>query len=118
MKRTKSVIGGWLSEEEGAAFVEYASQIGIDSAALATLLLMRELSEGKLGPTRKGVISSPVRKGRRVTARTSRPDLKKRFHEHAAACGLSSDAAAAALFRKELKEKWLGRCVGIRGESG
>lgn len=118
MKQAKSVIGGWLSEEEGAAFAEYASQIGIDAAALATLLLIKELSEGKLGATRKPVINSPVRKGRRVTARTSRLDLKQRFQDHAAAHGFSSDAAATALFRTELQERWLGRCVGLSGESG
>ncbi|MBY8332388.1 hypothetical protein [Qipengyuania pacifica] len=117
MKKTKSVIGGWLSEEEGATFAEYASQIGIDAAALATLLLMKELSEGKLGATRKPVINSPVRKGRRVTARTSRLDLKQRFNNHAAAHGLSSDAAAAAVFRTELQERWLGKCVGLFRES-
>jgi hypothetical protein len=116
--KAQAVIGGWLSDAEGGAFVQYAAEIGIDSAALATLLLVRELSEDGLCTIRTDGRITAVQKERRITARTVRHDLKERFRAHAAKHGLSSDAAAAAIFRTELGERWLGKCLGLTGESG
>lgn len=111
----REIVGGWLSESEGAAFIDYASEIGIDSAALATILLVRELNHDRLGnlPDRLG--ASLVRKDRRVTARAKHNGFKEQFAKHAAKYALSSDAAAAAVFRAELRERWLGKCIGLDG---
>lgn len=111
----REIVGGWLSEMEGVVFIEYAAELGIDSAALATILLVRELNHDRLGhlPDRLG--DSLVRKERRVTARAKHIGFKERFAKHAAKYALSSDAAAAVVFRAELREKWLGKCIGSNG---
>lgn len=110
-----ATIGGWLSREQGIEFEAYSAELGLDMAALATILIVRELNHDKL----LGLIDSGTRprsaKGKRVSARTKQVKLKERFSEHAAKHGLSPDAAAAMLFRAELTEKWLGRCLGFRG---
>lgn len=111
----REVVGGWLSESEGVAFIEYASEIGVDSAALATILLMREINHDRLGSLLDREGGSPVHKDRRVSARAKHSGLKERFACHAAKCGVSSDAAAAAVFRAELRERWLGKCIGLHG---
>ena len=107
----REIIGGWLSESEGVEFIAYAADMGIDSAALATILLVRELNHDRLGglPDRLG--DSLVRKDRRVTARAKLIGFKERFAKHAAKYALSSDAAAATVFRAELRERWLEKCV-------
>ena len=109
------IVGGWLYEAEGVAFIEYAAEIGIDSAALAMILLVRELNHDRLEnlPDRLG--DGQIRKDRRVTARTKHIGFKERFAKHAAKYALSSDAAAAAVFRAELSERWLEKCVGLNG---
>lgn len=110
-----TTIGGWLSNSEGQAFAAYAAEIGIDSAALATILINREIQCANLpnlvGAGEKG----QVHKGKRITARTKRTELKSLFATHAAKHGLSSDAAAATVFRAELNEKWLEKCLAKRG---
>lgn len=113
----KAVIGGWLSDEEGESFATYAAEIGIDTSALATLLIAREMSENGLGATRANGRSPPLLKGRRISARTARRDLRDRFRAHAAGFGMSSDSAAAAVFRAELEERWLGKVIGLHRES-
>lgn len=111
----KVVIGGWLSEADGDAFHAYALEIGIDSAALATLLIARELGQPRMADILDPATLTVVRKERRISARTAQTELKARFAEHAAMHGISSDGAAAAVFRAELKEKWLGKCVADVG---
>lgn len=111
----KVVIGGWLSEPDGDAFNAYALEIGIDSAALATLLIVRELNQPRMADILASEALTFVRKERRISARTARVELKARFAEHAAKYDASSDGAAAAVFRAELAEKWLGKCVGVLG---
>lgn len=111
----REIVGGWLSEVEGVAFIEYASAIGIDSAALATILLVRELNHDRLSDLPDRLGDSAVRKDRRVTARAKHSGFRERFALHAAKHDLSSDAAAATLFRAELRERWLGKCIGSNG---
>jgi hypothetical protein len=108
----KVVIGGWLSKADGDAFHAYALEIGIDSAALATLLITRELRQRRMADILDPEALTVVRKERRISARTAQAKLKARFVEHAAMHGISSDGAAAAIFRAELREKWLGKCLG------
>jgi len=110
------VIGGWLSEADGAEFADYASSLGIDCSALATLLLVRELAANRLEYMLASV-SAPYRKEKRVSARSVRLDLKARFSKHAKDNNVSCDAAAAAVFRTELAERWLIRCLLHEGES-
>ncbi len=109
------IVGAWLSEKEGVDFIDYAAQIGIDSTALATILLVRELNHDRLTRLSGYLVDRPVRKERRVSARAKHSGFKERFAEHAMRHGLSSDAAAAAVFRAELREKWLSQCVGLIG---
>ena len=117
MQRTAgmAIIGGWLSEADGTEFIEYASKIGIGASALATLLLVRELNHDRMASIIDRGGKGPVQKDRRITARIKRKELKERFAEHARKYALSSDAAAAAVFRAELSEKWLEKCVSLDG---
>lgn len=111
----REIVGGWLSEKEGVEFIEYAAEIGIDSNALATILLVRELNHDRLGTLPERFGDRPVRKERRVSARAKHSGFKERFAEHATRHAMSSDAAAATVFRAELREKWLRECVGMMG---
>lgn len=111
----RQVVGGWLTHVEGIAFAEYAYAIGIDEAALATILLVRELNSDRLSSLPERQTSRAVIKQKRVSAGAKQMGLKSRFAKHASKHGLSSDAAAAALFRAELRERWLGKCVGLAG---
>ncbi len=108
-------IGGWLSNEDGKKFQDYADLIGLDLAALATLLIVRELNHGRLGALAEKGGSKP--KGKRITAASAKADLKAQFSRHAAQYGLSSDAACSLLFRAEVAERWLSNCLGIMLES-
>lgn len=108
-------IGGWLSKEDGKKFQDYADLVGLDLAALATLLIVRELNHDRLGALAEKGGSNP--KGKRITAASAKPDLKAQFSDHAEQYGLSSDAAASRLFRAELTEGWLSNCLGIAMES-
>ena len=106
-------IGGWLSKEQGIEFEKYSASLGVDLAALATILIVRELNHDRLPSLVELGSRHRTQKGKRVSARTKQVELKERFADHAKKCGLSSDAAASALFRAELAERWLGKCLGI-----
>lgn len=113
----RATIGGWLSKPQGKEFEAYAAEIGLDLAALATILIVKELNHDRLAGLVAPKPTSRTDKGRRISARTKQADLKRRFADHAAKHGLSSDAAASVLFRCELSERWLGKCLGLSGES-
>jgi hypothetical protein len=111
----RETIGGWLSKADGLAFAEYAAEIGIDLAALATILLVRELNHDRLGVLRPLSDAGHAEKGKRVSVRPKRSDLKEEFGQHALRHNLSPDAATSILFRAELRERWLGKCLGLGG---
>ncbi|MCP5384764.1 MAG: hypothetical protein H6920_00430 [Sphingomonadaceae bacterium] len=54
-------------------------------------------------------------KEKRITARPTRDELKVQFREYSKSLGSSMDATAAALFRQEIAENWLGNAVGLTG---
>lgn len=110
-------IGGWLTLQQGFEFTEYATKIGIDQSALATILIVRELSRDRLSSLLLADSGKVPGKGKRVSARTRHADLKARFAVHAAKHGVSADAASATLFRAELSERWLAGVLGIEWES-
>ena len=114
---SRARIGGWLSVAEGLEFESYATQIGIDHSALATLLIVRELNRDNLSSlaTRSGGVC--CEKGRRVTASPKGTDWKARFADHARVHSMTPDAAASMIFRFELAEKWLAKELGVNRES-
>lgn len=114
-KPQKDPIGGWLSVEEGVEFEAYANTLGIDLAALATILVVRELNCDNLSKFDSARPRSRVSKGKRISAHTNLTDLKERFGRHALRHGLRPDPAAAILFRAELSERWLWTCLGFNG---
>lgn len=111
----KGPIGGWLSVEEGVEFEAYANTLGIDLAALATILVVRELNCDNLSRLDSTGPRPRVSKGKRISARTKQADLKERFGLHALQRGIKPDSAASALFRAELSEHWLWTCLGFKG---
>lgn len=105
-KPSNSLIGAWLSEEDGRAFGSYAHEFGLDESALATLLVVRELRIGRL----KSIAHTRAEKSdksKRVTARPRQPEIGTAFANHALLHGLRSGQAAALLIRMELSEQWL-----------
>lgn len=115
MKSQSNRIGGWLSKEEGEQFQAIALAIGVDECALATILVVRELRVHSLTSRQKEFLLAKVTKGKRITARPRRSDLKEQFSAYAYSLGLSNDAAAAAIFRKEISENWLGNVIQNSG---
>lgn len=108
-------LGGWLTQAQGIEFESYAAEIGLDLAALATILVVRELNHDRLAALIAQGHAHPPIKDRRVSARTRQAEIKLRFADHARKHRLSPDAAASAVFRAELNERWLGKCLGIFG---
>ena len=110
--KNRVTIGGWLSSQEGIEFEEYSNNLGVDIAALATILIVRELNCDRLLALAASGSRPRANKGKRISARTKQVHIKERFADHAIRHGLSPDAAATVLFRAELKERWLGTCLG------
>tara|TARA_B000000460_G_scaffold247097_1_gene221455 strand:- start:730 stop:1203 length:474 start_codon:yes stop_codon:yes gene_type:complete len=108
-------IGGWLTKEEGEKFQALAFAVGLDESALATILVVRELAIGALASDPSMPVARKVRKEKRITARPTRDELKVQFREYSSSLGSSMDATAAALFRKEIAENWLGKTMGLLG---
>lgn len=108
-------IGAWVSKEEGRRFQALAFAVGLDESALATILVVRELAIRSLVAVSANGSLPRVVKDKRVTARPKRHELKVQFREYSKSLGLSMDAAAATLIRKELAENWLGNTIGRSG---
>lgn len=105
-----SQIVGYVTADEAAAFATYAEAMGIDVSALANLLLRREIKLGRLGG-----MSAPIVEHRsvKITAHFKGDIAKARFTEHASQFSLRPGPAAARLFRAELEERWLERCLCV-----
>ncbi|MEO1969123.1 MAG: hypothetical protein ABGW87_10475 [Sphingomonadaceae bacterium] len=110
-------IGGWLSKADGERFQALALEVGLDESALATILVVRELKVRFLASGCFELTRSKPVKEKRITARPKRAELKVQFREYSKALGSSMDATAAALFRKEIAENWLGNIIGAHRES-
>lgn len=108
-------IGGWLTKAEGEKFQALALSVGLDESALATILVVRELNTRSLAVDQSRFISTTVTKEKRITARPKRDELKVQFQGYCRSLGLSMDATAAAVFRKEIAENWLGTTIGATG---
>jgi hypothetical protein len=107
-------IGGYLRPNEREAFDEYVEQFKpLRIGEVATLLVLRELKSARLALLPKRY-PKPAGKGRkRITARPMDLTLKRAFEEHVARFDLDPDPAAAFIFRAELKERWLERCISL-----
>jgi hypothetical protein len=105
-------INGYLAADERAAFERYAESFELDISSLACLLVMRELNLGRLGQLLRDYPST--RPGRsKVTAHLKRnPTVKAAFTSQVSSMAVSESAAAGAVFRAELSERWLARSVG------
>lgn len=101
-------VTGRVSDEEAAAFIEYANSLHLSKTSLASLLVVREIHRRTLS---KGRAWRRVRGTCKITAHLRNAREKEQFHNHAAQCGLSMGDAAAAVFRIELQEQWLAREV-------
>lgn len=93
-----------MTEIEARAFASYAEGLGIDTTALANLLIRRELELCRLGAL---VAERPRESVTKVTAHFRAAELKAHFRDHAGKFGLRPGPAAALLYRAELEEKWL-----------
>ena len=113
VKSSSKDIGGWLARDEGEKFQALACSVGLDESALATILVVRELAIRSLASGPSKFVPRKVVKEKRITARPTRSELKVQFREYAESLGSSMDATAAALFRKEIAENWLGKTIGV-----
>ena len=106
-------IGGWVRADEYARFMKYLGQFHLRPAAVATLLIVRELRHCRL-PHLKGDYSHPAGADReRITAGPVDGRLKQEFEAHVQRLGLGPDPAAAIIYRAELDEKWLERALEL-----
>lgn len=105
-------ITGYLTADERSRLAEYARSHGLDAAALASLLLHRELRVGRLRDLRsKGRLPKPTECPEKVTIHRIDDLAKGRFKEHAKSCQLKSSPALALLCRAELQERWLEKAM-------
>ncbi len=100
-------VGCNLTRAEGAELNDYAEANELSRASLCALLVVKELHLKRVGELSKIYPGSGSRKGAaRVTARVSER-TKTAYAEHVGRERVGSDDAAAAIFRAELREKWL-----------
>lgn len=105
-------ITGYVTSGERSRFGEYAQSLGLDGAALASLLLHRELRVGRLEKLRSDPrISQTAECPEKITIHGVSETTKGKFREHAAAHGLKPSPALAILCRAELKESWLHKAM-------
>ena len=109
---TDTQIVGYVLQEEAERFGKYAAALSLDASAVANLLLVREISAGRLG----GLIGRypAVSGGRKIVAHLRNVELKQGFADHAEKFGLKATPAASSLFRAELVERWLEKTVHNR----
>ena len=107
-------IGGNLGPSEFAEFQRYAAELQISESCLANLLIQREMRLRRLGELTNRLDGPVARseRGGRVTGHQSNRELKEAFERHARDHGISAGHGATILFRTELEERWLARCVG------
>lgn len=110
----RSIIGAWLSADDGHAFSSYAQSLGLDESALATLLLVRELQLKRLANTSEKRLDA-AGKVKRVSARPRNPAVESAFAAHAKSVGLRPGRAASILYLAELSERWLERALCLQG---
>ena len=105
-------IVGYVLDEEAERFGQYASALSLDVSAVATLLIVREISAGRL----RGIVERypSVGGGRKIVAHQRNGDLKQVFADHVAKFDVRSTPAAGSLFRAELHERWLEKTVHNR----
>lgn len=106
-------IGGYLSEDEHKAFKKYVASLDVSESSLANLLILRELHRKRLPELFSKLASHvPSDQRRRVTAHQRRSEPKAAFETWCNEVGISPGQAASILFRAELNECWLRRCIG------
>src|SRR4051812_23065638 len=92
-------IGGWVRADEHKDFQSYAHRFHLRPAAVATLLIVRELTTRRL-PHLKDLYDHPTGSAReRITAGPVDGRLKAEIEEQAAAAGLELGPAAAMVYR-------------------
>ena len=107
-------IGGNLRPDEFVAFQSYVADLMISESSLANLLIQREMRLRRLDALTqrmKGPVTTKERGGR-VTGHQAGTELKEAFEQHASEQGLAPGHAATILFRAEIEERWLARCIG------
>jgi hypothetical protein len=106
-------ITGYVTPVERSVFGDYAQSLGLDGAALASLLLHRELRVDRLEKLRTDSRISEVGEcPEKITIHRVSDATKERFKKHAATHGLKPSPALALLCRAELREKWLHKAMG------
>lgn len=105
-------IGGYLTPEEHAEFKRYAAEFHLKESSLANLLIARELCQRRLDQLRHSYLTSaPLKIRSRVTAHQPEGHAKLALEALASSVGISPDQAASVIFRAELTERWLAKCV-------
>lgn len=109
-----------MTNDEVAALDAYAKSIEVTRAAVCSLVIQRELQVRRLSRASRlrRTVAGSKEVRRRVTVHVENKELKQAFANHVATLGLGSDEAALALFRKELKERWLFKMFGFSGNRG
>jgi hypothetical protein len=106
-------IGGYLTSEEHAEFRRYAARFQLKDSSLANLLIARELRCNRLERLREVFSPTPLKARSRVTAHQSDHGVKAAFEACAIRAGVSTDLAAALVFRAELAEQWLEKATTV-----
>ena len=107
---------GYLTAAERTEFAAYAKEHGLHATALGRLLIIRELKLRRLTRLLSRFGDQPVAGRRKLTVHITDPVLKSAFGNLARKAGVSPSAAAAAVFRAELTERWLSASVGQEGK--
>lgn len=103
---------GYLSAADAAEFRAHAASGGLDASALANLLIVRELKLARLAELQKAFAADAALSDRtKIIAHQPDDRIKSAFTKHAKDAGLKPSPAAAVLFKAELKERWLSRCL-------
>ena len=103
---------GYVTPGECKQFQTYASSLGLDASALASLLIIRELKLRRLRKLAESFETELQTSERtKITAHLRDASVKSAFARHSAASGMKPTPAVAILFRAELAEQWLERSI-------
>jgi hypothetical protein len=98
-----------MTVNERTAFGHYAKALGLAAGTVATLLMIRELSIGRLGGLKVDPKLRPVENtAGTVTSHRFSKSQKRKFERHVEKVGVpSTSQGLGILCRAELQERWL-----------
>lgn len=105
---SQTAIGSYVLRDEQSALDEYAASLGLSRSKLLGMLIIRELSCRRISSLAPRFLRNLSKKdGVWVAAQFDGDQIGKSFEDYVQRAALLKTAAAGAVFRAELEERWL-----------